>query len=90
MSTSSMVTFALSVTAVSTAACPKLANNPDTKSTDTFEAYCQFPSSIDCPVDGRIHIIKEARVQEVVNADRSGQPLESSAANTGSVRCSTP
>lgn len=90
MPTSSLVTFALSVTAVSAMACRKPGSTPNTKLTDTSGAYCQFPSSIDCPVNGGIHITNGTLIQAVVNADRSGRPVEYNAANTACGHCATP
>ena len=85
---SSLVTFALSINAVSAVAFPETGATP--KPPSSCGTYCLFPSSIDCPVNGGVHIMQDALEQAVANADRSGQPVDTSAANESSGHCATP
>ncbi|EUC39793.1 hypothetical protein COCMIDRAFT_110552 [Bipolaris oryzae ATCC 44560] len=88
MHISSFIAFALSINAVSAVA---LQNNAAAPASPTSCDTCyQFPSMINCPVNGGINITQEALKQAAHDADRSGQPEDWSAADASSGHCATP
>jgi hypothetical protein len=68
---------------------PAISNTQKTSINDACKPYCQFPASLNCPVRGGVHITRDDLIQAVKSADRSGKPVEESAANTSSGHCST-
>jgi len=88
MHTSSIIALALAfgATAVSAAAFP----NPQAAQPQTCTGqFCQFPKTIDCPVENGTGIPKEALEQAVKDASRDGQPYELQALNLGLRNCRT-
>ncbi|KAL6151961.1 hypothetical protein ACJQWK_04459 [Exserohilum turcicum] len=83
-----VITAALSIHSVSAVAYRKTTSKGKA-SIPCTQPYCQFPSSIDCPVNGGIHITQDALQNAVLNADRSGHPVDTSAADYASGLCAS-